>query len=76
MTCHTCHPATSAKQITQLFINRKLILTLLKGGYQLIFSRMKVIRNTWQTWQRGKNLLGGSKNYVELIFVLIACVLL
>ncbi len=32
MTCHTCHPATSAKQITQLFINRKLILTLLKGG--------------------------------------------
>ena len=38
MTCHTCHPATSAKQITQLFIiNRKLILTLLKGDYQLIF---------------------------------------
>ena len=56
MTCHTCHPATSAKQITQLFINRKLILTLLKGDYQLIFSRMKVIRNTWQTWQRGKFL--------------------
>ena len=76
MTCHTCHPATSAKQITLLFINRKLIHTLLKGGYQLFFSHMKVIRNTWQTWQRGKNLLGGSKNYVELIFVPIACVLL
>ena len=55
MTCHTCHPATSAKQITQLFINRKLILTLLKGGYQLIFfsheSYKKHVANV-AAWQK------------------------
>ena len=39
MTCHTCHPATSAKQITQLFYKQKnYFLPSLKGAINYFFS--------------------------------------